>query len=36
MKNDSETLNVDKAMDHEANFTKIFGERKPLTDEFSG
>ena len=28
MKNDSETLNVDKALDHEANFTKIFGERK--------
>ena len=28
MKNDSETLNVDKALDHKANFTKIFGERK--------
>lgn len=32
MKNDSETLNVDKALDHKANFVKIFGEKKPLTD----
>lgn len=27
MKNDSETLNVDKALDHKANFVKIFGEK---------
>jgi hypothetical protein len=28
MKNDSETLNVDKALDHKANFVKIFGEKE--------
>ncbi len=32
MKNDSETLNVDKALDHKENFTKIFGEKKILPD----
>jgi len=32
MKNDSETLNVDKAMDHKAQFIKFFGEKQILSD----
>jgi hypothetical protein len=32
MKNDSETLNVDKAKDHQAKFEKFFGKKKILND----
>jgi hypothetical protein len=32
MKNDSETLNVDKAKDYEAQFEKYFGPKKRLSD----
>lgn len=32
MKNDSETLNVDKALDHKANFVEIFGEKKTRSE----
>ena len=32
MKNDSETLNVDKALDHKANFVKIFGEKQTRSE----
>lgn len=32
MKNDSETLNVDKAMDYKAQFEEFFGPKKILPD----